>query len=173
MAAAYPIATATFTNKENIVDIIDKSHVNNVQDEIVAIQATVGTQPNLSTSPSPTGIFTSTATSFSTVSARLANIETGIVADTHSQYIRKNGDTANVIQPVVASTKGLVVRGAASQSANLQEWQTSGGAVVTSITAGGSIVTTAPTDSAYVRNIYVSTSSPTGGNDGDVWLKYS
>lgn len=33
-------------------------------------------------------------------------------------------------------------------------------------------VTTASTGSAVVRNIHVSTSDPTGGSDGDVWLKY-
>lgn len=33
-------------------------------------------------------------------------------------------------------------------------------------------VTTASTSSSVVRNITVSTSAPTGGNDGDVWLVY-
>lgn len=33
-------------------------------------------------------------------------------------------------------------------------------------------VTTASTSSSVVRNITVSTSTPTGGNDGDVWLVY-
>lgn len=33
-------------------------------------------------------------------------------------------------------------------------------------------VTTASTSSTVVRNITVSTSDPTGGSDGDVWLKY-
>lgn len=34
-------------------------------------------------------------------------------------------------------------------------------------------VTTASTSSAVVRNITLSTSDPTGGSDGDVWLKYT
>lgn len=34
-------------------------------------------------------------------------------------------------------------------------------------------VTSAPTNSAVVRNIFTSTSTPSGGSDGDVWLKYS
>ena len=33
-------------------------------------------------------------------------------------------------------------------------------------------VTTASTSSSVVRNIMVSTSAPTGGNNGDVWLVY-
>lgn len=34
-------------------------------------------------------------------------------------------------------------------------------------------VTTAAAGSGVVRNIYLSTSSPTGGSDGDVWLVYT
>jgi hypothetical protein len=34
-------------------------------------------------------------------------------------------------------------------------------------------VTTASTSSTVVRNITLSTSDPTGGMDGDVWLKYT
>jgi hypothetical protein len=34
-------------------------------------------------------------------------------------------------------------------------------------------VTTADTSSTVVRNITLSTSDPTGGTDGQVWLKYT
>lgn len=51
---------------------------------------------------------------------------------------------ANTILSASASTsKGLVVQGAASQSANLQEWQDSTGTVLTRITSGGNIYTPA------------------------------
>lgn len=40
-----------------------------------------------------------------------------------------------------------------------------------SVTAGS--VASAPTNAAVVRNIFTSTSTPSGGSDGDVWLKYS
>lgn len=33
-------------------------------------------------------------------------------------------------------------------------------------------VTTASTSSNVVRNITVSTNSPTGGSDGDIWVQY-
>jgi hypothetical protein len=126
MAASYPASTVVFTTKQNIVDIVDASHPNIIQDEIVAIESTLGVSPNLSTTPSASGSFVATSTSFASVSARLANLETGIVADTHTQYIKRvNGS-----------------------------------------------VTTASTSSGVVRNIYTSTSNPTGGIDGDVWLKY-
>ena len=41
------------------------------------------------------------------------------------------------------------------------------------VSASSGVVTLAPTNSTVVRNITVSTSTPSGGNDGDVWLKYS
>ena len=33
-------------------------------------------------------------------------------------------------------------------------------------------VTTASTSAGVVRNIYVSTNDPSGGSDGDIWVKY-
>lgn len=33
-------------------------------------------------------------------------------------------------------------------------------------------VTTATTSDGVVRNVFVSTSDPSGGADGDVWVKY-
>ncbi len=43
----------------------------------------------------------------------------------------------NVIQPTGAAVVPLVVKGAASQSANIQEWQNSAGTVLNAISAGG------------------------------------
>lgn len=126
MPASYPASIRSFTTKVDVADIIYASHPNALQEEVVAIESILGVTPSLSTSPSPSGTFNATATTFATVSARLANIETGIVADTHTQYVNKTNGT----------------------------------------------VTTASTSSGVVRNIYVSTSAPTGGSDGDVWLKY-
>jgi hypothetical protein len=233
--ASYPSSVKVFTTKVNTTQVIDASHPNSVQDEVIAIESTLGTAPNLSTTPSSGGSFNATSNSFSTVSARLANIETGIVADTHTQYIKKTSTSDNVITAGSAATKGLVVKATTSQSANIQEWQDSSGTVVTAIgptgalvgyaptvtyttkgdilvaTASSSVarlpvgtngqylvadsstatgvawttqvisgvvsqtngtVTTASTSSGVVRNIFVSTSAPTGGADGDIWVQY-
>jgi hypothetical protein len=45
--------------------------------------------------------------------------------------------------------------------------------LIGAISAISGVVTSAPTNSTVVRNITVSTSTPSGGSDGDVWLKYS
>lgn len=127
MAATYPGSVRSFTTKVDVTGIVYAAHPNDLQEEVVAIESILGITPSLSTTPNAGGSFTATTTSFATVSARLANIETGIVADVHTQYVNK--------------TNG--------------------------------VVTTASTASAVVRNIHVSTSTPTGGSDGDVWLKYT
>ncbi len=173
MAASYPTSVAVFTTKQNITDIIDASHPNSVQEEIVSVESIIGVNPHISTAPSAGGTFLSTATTFASISARLANLEIGVVSDAHNQYIKKAGDAGNIIVAGSSSTKGLIVRGAASQSVTLQEWQTSAGTAVTTVNSDGTMNTVAPASSGYVRTIHVSTATPTGGNDGDVWLKYT
>jgi len=141
--ASYPSQIATFPTHVNITEIIDASHPNNIQGEVVAIESTLGVDPVTSTTPSPSGTFNGTSTTFSSVKARLDNIETGIVSDAHSQYIRKTGDTANVITPSATTTKGLIVKATSGQTANLQEWQTSGGTATTYINSSGALIGTA------------------------------
>lgn len=149
MAAAYPTGIASFINKVNVTDIIDASHPNVLQDEMVATQVTLGTEPNRSTSPSSGGTFNATSNLFSTVGLRLNNIEVGVVSDAHTQYLRKSGDTANVITIGASTTKGLVVKGASSQSANLIEFQNSSAAVLSYVNSAGAFVgTVTPPDLA-------------------------
>jgi hypothetical protein len=138
--ASYPSQVATFPTHVNIIEVIDASHPNNIQSEVVALEVTIGTNPTTSTTPSPSGTFTGTSTVYSTVKDRLANIETGVVSDAHTQYLRKSGDSANVITPSATSVKGLVIKGASGQVANLQEWQNSSGSVVCAIDPSGVIV---------------------------------
>jgi hypothetical protein len=141
--ASYPSQIATFPTHVNITEIIDASHPNNIQGEVVALEATVGTNPGTSTTPSPSGTFTSSSTPYSTVKDRLANIEIGVVSDAHAQYLRKAGDGNNIIIPTATTVKGLVIKGAVSQTANLQEWQTSAGTVVTRVDSSGNLIGTA------------------------------
>jgi hypothetical protein len=156
MPASYPTSIRVFTTKTNVTDVIDASHPNSVQEEVVAIQSTLGASPQVSTAPSPSGTFTATSTSFASVNARLGNIETGVVADSHSQYIRKAGDTGNVITPASGSTKGLVIKANASQSAALEEWQNSSGTALASISSTGafsatSVAVTGGTSSQFLK----------------------
>jgi hypothetical protein len=137
MTASYPGSVRVFTTKSNVTDTVDASHPNSLQEEVVAIETVLGTAPNVSTTPSNIGTFNPSSTAYVNVSARLANIETGIVADSHTQYVRKSGDGSNVIVTSAGNNKGLTIKGALGQSANLQDWQDSTGTVLASVTPDG------------------------------------
>ena len=159
--ATYPSQIKTFVNKSNVVDLIDASHPNLLQEEVSAIQTVIGTVPARSTTPSSSGTFISTQTDFDNVKLRLANIETGIVADTHSQYIKKISDGSNVVIPTNASTKGFTIRSFQAQTANLQEWQQTV-AVTNVVAAGGGVTFTAA--NSFVIGQRVTTTGITPGS---------
>lgn len=141
MAASYPLAVRPFSNKINILNTIDAADPNSLQEEVVAIESTLGINPALSTTPSPSATFTATSTQYSTLIQRLSNIEIGIVADSHTQYLKKTG--GETITNATSSNVGLTVKGATSQSADLQNWKNSGGTAVASLSASGAITATA------------------------------
>jgi hypothetical protein len=91
--AYYPSSVASFSTHLNITEIIDASHPNSIQTEVVATQTAIGTTPSLATAATATG-WANTATDYTTITARLANIEKGIVADAHTQYIKNSIATA-------------------------------------------------------------------------------
>lgn len=71
MAAVYPNQYRSFTPHKNIVEDVDASHVNNLQDELAAIQQTLGLNPH-----QDTGLKMSVNT-WSSVAARLDAIQRG------------------------------------------------------------------------------------------------
>ena len=102
-----------------------------------------------------TAFLTEWQNSGGTVLASVSNV--GHLRTTSLRFSANNGtiEDINGVSPYVAFTTGnirfdartstfipLVVRGAASQSANLQEWQNSAGTVLSRISSSGQIVTT-------------------------------
>jgi hypothetical protein len=92
--------------------------------------------PNYSGQPIPTA---SIEGHFVDIDGRLTTLETTL----SSTYVEQVSLTAapNVITPQSSSTIPLVIRGAVSQSADLQEWQNSASATITKITSNGIIAT--------------------------------
>ena len=146
--ATYPGSIVPFTTKVDNTDIVEASHVNDLQLEVIAIQTIVGVNPQNGTISTS---FADTDTSYADLNARLNNIEAGVIGDAHTQYMKRAG--GETITSATSSTKGLVVKGASSQSANLQEWQNSSGTVLASVNAAGEIVDTKLTSD--INNLYV------------------
>jgi hypothetical protein len=138
MTASYPTNLRAFSTKRNTLDIVDAADPNSLQEEVIAIENILGVNPNISTAPVSSGTFVTTSTAYSNLTARLANIETGIVSDSHTQYIRRTGN--ETITNATASNVALTIKGAASQSADLQQWKNSSNTVVARIEADGTFM---------------------------------
>jgi hypothetical protein len=134
MTASYPGSVRTFTPKVNVVDLIQAADPNSLFEEVTAIESVIGTSPSIATAATASG-WANTATDYTTLSGRIANIEKGIVADTHTQYVKVVG--GSTVTTSGANVTGLVIKGSVSQTANLQEWQNSTGTVVAYIDASG------------------------------------
>jgi hypothetical protein len=218
--AVYPSGVKSFQNKTDFTDIILAEHINAIQDEVTAIEAVVGVSPNVS--GGYVGTFDDSTITFSTLSARIANIEKGIKGDVHNQYLKFTGGT---LQPANAGSIPLTLQGFSNQAADLLRFTTSSGTVLTKVDKDGKVIVNnqelkpilmqstqpdavalgLPTGTIWVdsdsnppvlsaettlqitggtltgdqaltsrlRNITVSTADPTGGNNGDIWIKYT
>jgi hypothetical protein len=218
--AVYPSGVKSFQNKTDFTDIILAEHINAIQDEVTAIEAAVGVSPNVSSGY--VGTFDDSTITFSTLSARIANIEKGIKGDVHTQYLKFTGGT---LQPANAGTVPLSLQGFTSQAADLLQFKNPAGTVLTKVDKDGKVIVNnqelkpilmqstepnavslgLPVGTVWVdsdsnppvlsaettiqitggtltgdqaltsrlRNITVSTADPTGGNNGDIWIKYT
>ena len=221
MAADYPTGTKPFQNKTDYTQIIVAEHINSLQDEVMAVENYIGSMPHVS--GGYVGTFDAVTTTFSSLAARVSNIEKGIKGDVHTQYMRFTG--GETIQSANATVVGLNLQGFTSQTADLLRFKNSAGTVLTKVDAAGKLFvnsqeikpilmqTTQPDAAALglptgtiwidsdstpavlaadttiqitggtltgdqaltsrLRNITVSTADPTGGNNGDIWIKYT
>jgi hypothetical protein len=128
---SFPESIKTFTTKVDLRDTVLALHVNELQTEVTAIERSLGTSLVTGT---PGVVYNPNITSWTTelggLGGRLANIEAGLSADAHSQYIRKAADATNIVTPTSGSTIGLKITAHPSQTVNLLEV---GGASVSAI----------------------------------------
>lgn len=128
-----------------------------------------------------------TAANWTSVNPILAAAEVGVETDTKKFKIG-DGITAWASLPYagapLGSTSGLIVKTTTGGALTTLAAGTAGqflqydGTWAAPTVSGGvsqtnGTVTTASTSLGVVRNIYTSTSAPSGGIDGDVWMQYS
>jgi hypothetical protein len=224
MPAVYPSSVKPFDPKVDFTQVVVAEHINTLQDEVQAVESYVGVSPHVSAGyGSGVGTFTTGTTTWSTLAARVQNLEYGINADVHTQYLKFTG--GETIQSSNSTVVGLNIQGFTSQTADLLRFKNSSGTVLTKVDSAGKLFVNSqeikpilmqstqpdaaalglPTGTIWVdsdstpavlaadttlqitggtltgdqaltsrlRNITVSTADPTGGNNGDIWIKYT
>jgi hypothetical protein len=161
VTASYPASVKSFTTKVDFTDTVLAEHVNSLQEEVNSLQANLGTF--IKTGSGWVGGFDVVTTAWNTLKDRLANMEYGI-KDVYDDYVSRSGGSSIVASG--AAIKGLIVKGASSQAANLVEFQTSAGTVVSKVDAAGEIYTS---DKKLVPIVYAS-SQPSSVPAGTIWI---
>ena len=161
MTASYPASVKSFTTKVDFTDTVLAEHVNSLQAEVNALQANLGTF--IKTGSGWVGVFDVVTTNWNTLKDRLANMEYGI-KDVYDDYVSRSGGSSIVASG--AAIKGLIVKGASSQTANLVEFQTSAGTVISKVDSAGEIYTS---DKKLVPIVYAA-SQPSSVPAGTIWV---
>jgi hypothetical protein len=164
VTASYPASVKSFTTKVDFTDTVLAEHVNSLQEEVNSLQSNLGTY--IKTGSGWVGSFDTSTTAWNTLKDRLANMEYGI-KDIYDDYVSRSGGSSIVASG--ASVKGLIVKGASSQTANLVEFQTSSGTVVSKVDAAGELYTS---DKKLVPIVYAS-SQPSSVPAGTIWVDSS
>ena len=129
MAATYPTAVKSFTSKIDNTDAVIASDVNLLYSEVTQIETTVGVTPSATLGWS--GTFDQTTADFTTVTARIQNIEYGLNTAYNARVKTTGGST---IAPT-STTVGLTYQ--TSGTGNLTNWNNTSGTTVTSVTKDG------------------------------------
>ena len=115
MAAVYPSGIKSFGAVVDAVDVVFAAHINDLRDEVEAVEGELGTGLKTSTW---TGAFAQTG-SWGNLALRLTNIERGIVttSDVHTQYVKKAGDAMTGSLTMGGQVIGNLGNGSASTDA--------------------------------------------------------
>ena len=138
------------------------------------VNAATGTHPSIrltgaNNTPSHIKVLDDGTISFEATSGQLLSISDGMTGTIFSVNDISGIPSIEVLDTGtvrLAQYGGNVGIGVATPTQKLQ--------VAGNISSTGAMVTGTQTISDWkVRNVYASTSAPTGGNDGDVWLVYT
>jgi hypothetical protein len=166
MTASYPGSVRNFLARVDLVDTVIADNVNSLQEELKAVQTTLG---SAATGTSPlastySGTF-ATTTTWTTLSDRITNIESGLV-----NGVGAAGTFTINVNRLSGGTSGYAL--IANGSGVAPSWQALPSSYVSLING---TVTTASISSGVVRNVHVKTVAPAGadGAVGDIWIVYA
>lgn len=132
MTASYPTTVKSFTTKVDFTDTVLAAHVNNLQEEVVAVQSELGT--DVAVGSGWVGAVDFATTNWNTLKDRLANIEYGL-KDVYDDFVSLSG--GSVITSTSNTTVSLTVKAKSGQTANLIEFKDSSNVVQSSVTSAG------------------------------------
>jgi hypothetical protein len=164
VTALYPSSVKSFTTKVDFTDTVLSEHVNSLQNEVVALEANIGTY--ISVSSGWIGSFDQVTTNWNTLKDRIANIEYGL-GFVYGDYVSVSGGSK--IQPSGTSTVNLTLKAATSQTADIAQFQTSTGTVTSKVDSSGNIYTSGQ----QVVPVVYSASQPSNVPAGTVWVDSS
>jgi hypothetical protein len=145
MSANYPTSVkvwsptdAAFRYPEDLTTIVYARHVTTIYNEVTAIQTELGAgSGGLRTSVvEAANTFSGSTSGFAwgSLRARLANLEQGVLDGVNRRVKTDGGST---ILPSSASTVGVAIRAASSQTANLLEFRNSSNSVTSRFGSDG------------------------------------
>lgn len=135
MPASYPGSVKTFTRKRDLLDIVLAADINLVYDEVTAIETILGASPSESAGWT-SGSFNQTNLSWTTLKARVQNIEYGLYS-AYTDRVKASG--GSVITVSDNGVVNLALTAKSGQTANLLQARTSTGSVVTRILSDGTL----------------------------------
>lgn len=143
MPTSYPSSVKNFTTKVNYVDTVLAGDVNDLQDELVAVENALGA--SIKTGSGWVGSFDQITTNWSTLKDRIANIEYGL-GDAYNRIIPSGGTTGQVLRKTSNTNYAVEwaepVTGLPSQTGNDGKYLTTDGSTASwaTITQAGETI---------------------------------
>jgi hypothetical protein len=131
VTASYPISVKSFTTKVDFADTVLAAHVNDLQDEVNSIEATLGT--SIKTGSGWIGSFDQITSSWNTLKDRIANIEYGLNIS-YTAKLPTGGTTGQVLTKTSGSDYAVnwqTIDALPSQSGNTGKYLTTNGSTAT------------------------------------------
>lgn len=135
--AIFPNEVKTFNYRVNLQSVVLAEDVNQIYDEVTAIETHLGGGGVTTSATWGAGNFNSAKTSWSSLKERLQNIENGTYRAYQDRLQTGGGSAIVITSPTVI---GLSITAHATQTANLFEWKNSAGTRVASIGPAGAFV---------------------------------
>jgi len=132
--ANYPNSVKVFDTKHDLTDIVYAADVNVVYDEVTAIQSNLGTLIKSRDDNWGVGTFSTSSTTWTSLKARVTNIENGVFT-IFNNYVSTDG--GDVIQQTSTGVVGLTIKQKGTATDNLLNFKSDDGTIVASVSSAG------------------------------------